>query len=299
MTTIVKIVIPEESAAELTARVLKNSSATLDGTLEAQGFSITTSLTAAADAARVVFMNTPAPRPFRLENLGISGAVKLTWLKFNPANFLGGVISNLAAGIKAAALPDVVMNATQLVSLPYKIQKTIDGAVRGVVTPGEVGVAVDLDWPFTAISLPPVPPALETNLQAAITNALKTVNISLPGMPAKITIPDDAKKKIAENAVAAWRLAWSDLAPRLNLAFQELFKTMQIFQNPLALFLFSMPPAVTLGKGAADIKPVSVIQPGKPPMAWQPKNRISEVKAEVKAVEVTAANHELTAALSF
>jgi hypothetical protein len=234
----------------------------------------------------------------RFENLDISGSVKLTWLKFHPASFLGGVISNVAAGIKAAALPDIVMNATQLVSLPYQFQKTVDCQPLGSVTPTEVGVMADVALPFVNVTLPPVGTALETNLQNAILAALKPVSITMPGMPMKITIPDDAQKKIAANAVEAWRLAWAELTPRLNLALQELFKRLQIIQNPLALLMFSMPAAMTLGKPAAAIQPITLTAPGRETLTWQTKSGISEVKSAVKAVMVDIANHELTATLT-
>jgi hypothetical protein len=295
--SIIKIVIPEESANELANRVIKNSHATLDGTAEAHGFSITTSLSAAGTSAKVVFLDPPLRR-MRFENLEISGSVKITWLKFSPASFLGGVISNVAAGIKAANLPNIVMNATQLVSLPYQFQKTIDCQPTGSVTPTEVGVMADVALPFVNVTLPPVGTALETNLQNAILTELKKISITMPGMPMKITIPDDAQKKIAANAVEAWRLAWTELTPRLNLALQELFKRLQIIQNPLALFLVSMPAALVLGKSAPAIQPITLTAPGKETLTWVTKSNISEVKATVKTVTVDIANHELTVSLT-
>lgn len=297
--SISKITLPEETANEWANRVLKNSRATLDGTANAHGFAITTSLSAVCGGAKVLFLDPPAMRRMRFENLEISGAVKLTWLKFNPGLFINGVAPNVAAGIKAAALSDIVLNVNQLASLPFQFQKTLDCQPTAALTPTEARVLVDLDLPFTTVSLPPLETALETNLQNAVLAALNGISITLPGMPMKITIPDDGKKKIAANVVEAWRQAWSEQLPRLNLALQELFKRLQIFQNSLALLLLDLPATQTLAKPAAAIAPISLVQPTRETLTWQTKSAISEVKVTLKALTVEIANHELVATLTW
>jgi len=292
-----RVVISEEAASELANRVIKNSRATLDGTVVSHGFSITTSLSAQGVGSKVIFLDPPAARRMRFENLEIDGAVKITWLKFNPATF-AEAIPAVAAGVKAAKLPDIVLNATQLTTLPFEIKKTIDCLPVGAVTPTEAGVKVDVDLPFTPVTLPAPGAELEANITQAILAALKGISVTMPGLPMKIALPDDAQKKIAAAAVEEWRKAWAELTPRLNLGLQELFKRLQIFQDGLALFLAAAPTGWTLAKPAAAIPAVSVPVPNAQPYTWQSKEKITEVKAAVKGVTVEIANHELSAVLT-
>jgi hypothetical protein len=291
----IQILIPEATADELTQRVLTNSHVTMQTLFSISGFSVGCEIKANCGSTNVVFLDPPAPKQVELRDLAVSGSVSVTQISFNLSDFLTGIDPALAAAIRAAHLPNVSLVATQLATLPYGFKATIDCQPRVVVSSGNVSIVVDVAAPPTHVDVSPMGPIIAMNLANAARTGLQQVTWTIPPNGPQ-HIPAQVIDSIVRTIGATWIALWPSLASTLNHAADGVLGRLQIFQQTLALALFTTPAHIASGAQLLNIPPWSA-QPGDVKLIFTGTGGIPGVSVDIKDVKIDIARHLMTATL--